>query len=56
MYTSSYQHTQRVFFKLQHLIRAHTEELAHSITVEQGKTLQDARGDVFRGLEVLYCG
>lgn len=44
--------TQRVFFKLQHLIREHTEALAHSITVEQGKTLQDARGDVFRGLEV----
>lgn len=35
------------------LIRDHTEELAHSITVEQGKTLADARGDVFRGLEVV---
>ena len=28
----------------------HTEELAASITREQGKTLADARGDVFRGL------
>lgn len=29
------QHRQRVMLKLQHLIREHTEELAHSITVEQ---------------------
>lgn len=26
------------------------KELAKSITVEQGKTLADAEGDVFRGL------
>ena len=26
------------------------EELARSVTMEQGKTLSDARGDVFRGL------
>ncbi|KAF5837385.1 Aldehyde/histidinol dehydrogenase [Dunaliella salina] len=45
-------------FKLQELIRANTEELARSITMEQGKTLADARGDVFRGLEVVEyaCG
>ena len=35
------------------MIRKNTEELAVSITTEQGKTLQDARGDVFRGLEVV---
>lgn len=35
------------------MIREHTEELARSITIEQGKTLADARGDVFRGLEVV---
>ncbi|CAI5711815.1 unnamed protein product [Peronospora effusa] len=52
------QHRQRVMLKLQHLIRQHTEELALSITTEQGKTLADARGDVFRGLEVVEftCG
>ncbi|KAF1779290.1 Aldehyde dehydrogenase, C-terminal [Phytophthora cactorum] len=52
------QHRQRVMLKLQHLIREHTEELALSITNEQGKTLADARGDVFRGLEVVEhtCG
>jgi malonate-semialdehyde dehydrogenase (acetylating)/methylmalonate-semialdehyde dehydrogenase len=47
------QQRQRVFFKLQDLIRKHTEELAMSVTLEQGKTLADARGDVFRGLEVV---
>jgi malonate-semialdehyde dehydrogenase (acetylating)/methylmalonate-semialdehyde dehydrogenase len=47
------QQRQRVFFNLQKLIRDNTEELAKSITTEQGKTLADARGDVFRGLEVV---
>jgi malonate-semialdehyde dehydrogenase (acetylating) / methylmalonate-semialdehyde dehydrogenase len=47
------QQRQRVYFKFQQLIRENTEELARSITVEQGKTLADARGDVFRGLEVV---
>ncbi|KDO18109.1 methylmalonate-semialdehyde dehydrogenase [Saprolegnia parasitica CBS 223.65] len=52
------QHRQRVMLKLQQLVRDHTEELAHSITKEQGKTLADARGDVFRGLEIVEasCG
>ena len=52
------QHRQRVMLKLQQLIREHTEELALAITQEQGKTLADARGDVFRGLEVVEhtCG
>jgi len=44
---------QRVMLRLQALIRDHTESLAASITAEQGKTLADARGDVFRGLEVV---
>jgi malonate-semialdehyde dehydrogenase (acetylating)/methylmalonate-semialdehyde dehydrogenase len=35
------------------LIRAHTPAIAACITAEQGKTLADARGDVFRGLEVV---
>lgn len=52
------QQRQRVMFKLQQLIRDRTEDLAQCITREQGKTLADARGDVFRGLEVveLVCG
>jgi malonate-semialdehyde dehydrogenase (acetylating)/methylmalonate-semialdehyde dehydrogenase len=47
------QQRQRIFFNLQKLIRDNTEDLAKSITQEQGKTLADARGDVFRGLEVV---
>lgn len=47
------QQRQRVMLKLQALIRDHTEEIAESITREQGKTMPDARGDVFRGLEVV---
>ena len=49
---------QRVMLKLQALIRQHEDELAAAVTREQGKTLADARGDVFRGLEVVEfaCG
>lgn len=47
------QQRQRVFFKYQGLIREHTDALAASITLEQGKTIADAKGDVFRGLEVV---
>ena len=47
------QQRQRVMGVLQHLIRQHTEQLAACITAENGKTLTDARGDVFRGLEVV---
>jgi malonate-semialdehyde dehydrogenase (acetylating) / methylmalonate-semialdehyde dehydrogenase len=43
----------RVFLKYQHLIREHMKELAALLTAEQGKTLLDAEGDVFRGLEVV---
>ncbi|ORZ37004.1 Aldehyde/histidinol dehydrogenase [Catenaria anguillulae PL171] len=40
-------------FNLAALIRRDTDKLAHMITQEQGKTLPDARGDVFRGLQVV---
>ncbi|KAL4423389.1 hypothetical protein ABPG77_004320 [Micractinium sp. CCAP 211/92] len=43
----------RVMLKLQELIHRHKDELAASVTREQGKTLADAHGDVFRGLEVV---
>jgi len=43
----------RTMFRLRSLIEKHTDELASIITQEQGKTLADARGDVFRGLEVV---
>ncbi|MDP2437622.1 MAG: CoA-acylating methylmalonate-semialdehyde dehydrogenase [archaeon] len=42
-----------IMFKFAELIKAHTPALALSITTEQGKTLADAEGDVFRGLQVV---
>jgi malonate-semialdehyde dehydrogenase (acetylating)/methylmalonate-semialdehyde dehydrogenase len=43
----------RTMFKLQDLIVKNMDKVAALITTEQGKTLPDARGDVFRGLEVV---
>jgi malonate-semialdehyde dehydrogenase (acetylating) / methylmalonate-semialdehyde dehydrogenase len=43
----------RIFLKYQQLIREHMSELAALLTAEQGKTLPDSEGDVFRGLEVV---
>ncbi|MEZ3184974.1 CoA-acylating methylmalonate-semialdehyde dehydrogenase [Pseudomonas sp. LM13] len=42
-----------IFLKYQQLIRENMKELAAILTAEQGKTLADAEGDVFRGLEVV---
>jgi len=47
------QQRQRVMLEYQRLIRLRTDDLAHLITIENGKTLADAKGDVFRGLEVV---
>ncbi len=43
----------RIFLKYQELIRKNTKDIAALLTAEQGKTLADAEGDVFRGLEVV---
>jgi len=43
----------RVFLKYQQLIRDNIKSLAATLTAEQGKTLADAEGDIFRGLEVV---
>jgi malonate-semialdehyde dehydrogenase (acetylating)/methylmalonate-semialdehyde dehydrogenase len=43
----------RIFLKYQQLIRENMSELAALLTAEQGKTLADAEGDIFRGLEVV---
>ncbi len=43
----------RVMLKLQALVREHMSRIAHTLSAEQGKTLADAEGDVFRGLEVV---
>jgi len=40
-------------FDLQRKIRDHTDELAHNLSTEHGKTLPDAKGEIQRGLEVV---
>jgi len=39
--------------KYQELLKQNTDALAASITREHGKSLVDAKGDVFRGYEVV---
>ncbi|MDR4125061.1 CoA-acylating methylmalonate-semialdehyde dehydrogenase [Yanghanlia caeni] len=43
----------RVMLNLQKLVRDNTAALAKAITLEHGKTLPDAEGEVGRGLEVI---
>jgi malonate-semialdehyde dehydrogenase (acetylating)/methylmalonate-semialdehyde dehydrogenase len=43
----------RIMLKLQALVRENMSNIAKTLTAEQGKTLADAEGDVFRGLEVV---
>lgn len=49
---------QRILFNFVNLIRQNWDRLAASITLEQGKTFKDAKGDVLRGLQVAEtaCG
>jgi acyl-CoA reductase-like NAD-dependent aldehyde dehydrogenase len=42
-----------LFSRLQELIRRDQKKLAENITKEQGKTLPDSEGDVYRGLQVI---
>ncbi|NEX81845.1 CoA-acylating methylmalonate-semialdehyde dehydrogenase [Aeromonas rivipollensis] len=48
----------RVMFNYQHLLKAHHDELATLLAQETGKNFADARGDVWRGIEVVEqaCG
>ena len=48
----------RILFRFQMLLRDHTDELARIVSREHGKTLDDARGSVTRGVEVVEfaCG
>lgn len=50
--TTSVLHRQQIMFKFVALIRENWDRLAASITLEQGKTFADAKGDVLRGLQV----
>ena len=44
---------QRVLMDFRTLLVEHTNDLAMMITLENGKTIPDSRGDIFRGLEVV---
>lgn len=43
----------RIMLRFQALLREHLGRIAHVLTLEQGKTLADAEGDIVRGLEVV---
>lgn len=43
----------RIMLKYQALIREHSPRIARTLSAEQGKTIPDAEGDIFRGLEVV---
>ena len=43
----------RVMMKFIELVNAHTEELAELLSLEHGKTIPDAKGDIQRGIEVI---
>ncbi len=48
----------RILFRYVHLLEEHFEELSRMVTREHGKTLEEARGSVRRGIEVVEfaCG
>ncbi|NMH64528.1 CoA-acylating methylmalonate-semialdehyde dehydrogenase [Shewanella salipaludis] len=43
----------RVMLRYQHLLKEHHDELATILSQETGKTFEDAKGDVWRGIEVV---
>jgi malonate-semialdehyde dehydrogenase (acetylating)/methylmalonate-semialdehyde dehydrogenase len=43
----------RIMFNFKALLEAHIDELARLVTSEHGKTLEDAKGSVTRGIEVV---
>jgi malonate-semialdehyde dehydrogenase (acetylating) / methylmalonate-semialdehyde dehydrogenase len=45
-----------IFFRIRKLVDEHREDLGRILTLEHGKVLSDAKGEVARGLEVIeYC-
>ncbi|WP_416305265.1 CoA-acylating methylmalonate-semialdehyde dehydrogenase [Neptunicella sp. SCSIO 80796] len=43
----------RVMMRYQHLLKQHHDEVAEILSQETGKTFADAKGDVWRGIEVV---
>lgn len=48
----------QVFFKFRNLLEKFQNDLAKSVTQEHGKTLEDAKGSILRGIELVefHCG
>ena len=48
----------RTMFRFVHLLEQHAEEIARTVTTEHGKTIDEARGSVRRGIECVEvaCG
>ncbi len=45
-----------LFFRIRELLHDHAEDIAKLLTLEHGKVLSDAKGEVARGLEVIeFC-
>jgi malonate-semialdehyde dehydrogenase (acetylating) / methylmalonate-semialdehyde dehydrogenase len=45
-----------LFFRIRELVHDHAEDIARFLTLEHGKVLSDAKGEVARGLEVIeFC-
>src|SRR4051795_3195203 len=45
-----------LFFRIRQLVHDHSEDIARFLTLEHGKVLSDAKGEVARGLEVVeFC-
>ena len=43
----------RIMFKFKALLDEHANDLAKAISLEHGKTISDARGEVTRGIDVV---
>ncbi|WP_449355552.1 CoA-acylating methylmalonate-semialdehyde dehydrogenase [Virgibacillus natechei] len=43
----------RILFDYHHLLRKNVDELAHILTLENGKTLKESRGEIQRGIEIV---
>ena len=54
--TMSLSRRTELFFRIRELVHDHSEDLARLLTLEHGKVLSDAKGEVARGLEVIeFC-
>ena len=54
--TMSLSRRTELFFRIRELVHDHSEEIAKLLTLEHGKVLSDAKGEVARGLEVIeFC-